>query len=309
MGKVDNFKTYESNMKTRSFKNLHSWGKTEQHTENELEATGHIIKGLKSKGTPHLDWINSKGYSISVEEGHYRNDELSNLGMDGVDYTFYLIPSWTKESYLPDQYYGGFYEEEATSFLQSIGLDINDLPIYGKSKNHTLYFGIDGGDINAELGEIFHNNTDEDFDPSKVVYKIEERELDYTECPLWGAKVPMRFNRFPSEGSEDFTMLCEYGLVMIRHQIGKLMLATGTKRYEDLERNLGQRSDIIAWEPQLLVNYLNKSDLHVTKNEDIIEASKTSYNLYKGHKLFYENHEVRDFRIPKSLVSQFLKEI
>ena len=312
MGKIDNFKTYESNMKTRSFKNLHSWGKTDHHEENELEATGHIIKELKSKGTPHLDWINSKGYSIHVEYGNYRNDDLNNLGMDGVDYTFYLVPSWTKELYLEDSYNDNLTEEEVTNFLNTIGLDINDMPIYGKSKSNILYFGIEGDNddsISAQLSEIIDWVKDERIELSKVVYKIEENEIDYGDCPLWGAKVPLRFNRFPSEGSEDHNALCEYGLILIRHQIRKLMLSTGSSRYEDLERNMGDRSDNIAWEPELIVNYLNKSDIHVTKNEDIINASKTSYNLYQGHKLFYENHVARNFKIPKSLVSQFLKEI
>lgn len=298
--KVNDFKTYK-------YKDMYKWGSTEQHIKSELDYTKDLIKKIKGEGTPQLDWINSKGYDIIIEEGATNKGYLDNLGMNGYDYTFYLVSSWTKESFL--EYISDYITEdkEFVNFMGLIGLDIDDLPIYGRKKSDNFIFEYDGDEYDGYgYQELVQISKEDGFDISKLGYGIKESDIEHSECPLWGAKVPMRFNMFPSEGSESYRIVCEYGLSMIRHQIGKLMLSTGVKRYEDLESKMPSEPDMIYSDTEFLINYLNRSNLHVSKNEDIEDASRTGYNLYKAYKLFYENHTERRFRIPKSLVSEFL---
>ena len=311
MGKVDKFKTFESEtMKTMRYKDMYQWGKrygVNDNSENETKATELIVKSMKSKGTPHLDWINNKGFSIDVRDGSTRNASgnltvLDHLGMAGLPYTFYLVPSWNKSSFIEYLLDECRVEEDDISKLMGIlNWDIDDLEIYGKPKNY--FYSFNGGyqleEVSEELlrGEEFKYTIDESSD------------IDIGDCPLWGALVPLRFNGgVPSEGSSDHNMLCEYGLIMIRNQINKLMLCTGSTKYDQLEQKMPSDRDIMSRDTNFLISYMNKSNVHISKNEDLEMAALTADHLYQASKLFHENHEKynRRFSIPKSLVSDFL---
>lgn len=312
--KIKDYKTFEE-LKFKNSKDMYNWSAiTPKHYGVEIEATNLLVKKLSGK-TPHLDWVHSEGFSVRVhkfDDNKRGNSKfLEHLGQKGVPYRFYLIPSWNKENFLEHLENDGMDEEEVSKTFSLLGIDdIDDLEIYGKSVETHYKIKIDNEEIDLNyILDLYEDNIDE-WGNFKIEVSIESLgDLDMMdECPFWGAKAPLRFNNIPGEGSNEYNVLCEYGLMMVRFEIGKLIQSGGYDSYYKLASG-GMSDDIIDRDTDMLIKYMNLSKVHISKNEDLRIAVEVSYNIYKGTKLFDENHKDRRYKIDMDLVSRFLKEV
>jgi hypothetical protein len=312
--KIQDYKTFEE-IKTKSFKNLYNWSaQTPEHHGVEIEASNIIVKKFDGK-TPLLDWLQNEGYGVRThrwDSGERGNPKLlDHLGQSGIPYKFYLMPVWNKVNFTED-FEGNFsdHDDDIVKFFELFERDFDDLDIYGRDITSKYEIKINGEKIEIYNFLDFHEENKEELDSFKIELSIVEEDGNddmIDECPHWGGKVPLRFNTQPSEGSTEYNTICEYGLIRIKSEIGKLIKAHGYTSYSNLARN-GYMDRLLERETDTLIKYMNLSNVHVTRNEEIKIASTVSENLRKGSKLFDENHSDRLHRIDVNLVSRFLKE-
>lgn len=310
--KIQDYKTFEE-LKFKTSKDIYNWsGKTPKHYGVEVEASNIIVS--KIKNTPSLNWLNDRGYGVVVVEGEKRKGTLDNIGQTGVPYTFFLIPSWNKEdyiNYIEDNF--GSDKDEISNIFNILNMDVDSLEIYGKPKSAEYNVRLNNEEIDFHYILDFYEENKENWDDVKIEVSLIDDGSDlsgnnFYDYPFWGAKVPLRFDSFPNEGSNKYNVLCEYGLTMVKWEISKYLKATDNNKYSELVRRSGFDNDIIYTDTDILIKYMNLSNVHVTKNEDIIIARGVGYNMYQGSKLFEQNHSNARFSVSPGFVSEFLKE-
>tara|TARA_R110000772_G_scaffold5341_3_gene19170 strand:+ start:3094 stop:4077 length:984 start_codon:yes stop_codon:yes gene_type:complete len=312
--KIQDYKTFEE-IKTKSFKNLHNWSaETPEHHGVELEATNILVN--KIKDTPSLNWLNERGYNIVVVDGEKRGGTLDNIGQTGVPYTFFLIPSWNKEDYIDhieDDW--GAIEEEVLNAFNILGMDIDNLDIYGSSKGSEYEIKLDGKEVEIwDVLKYYEENKERWDDVKKEISIVDGSDDDFRgsryndDYPFWGARVPLRFNRVPDKETKQYRIICEYGLTMLKWEISKYLKASGKDRYNDLCRHNPFDSDVIYRDDDAVVTYMNLSNVNITRNEDLKMACKAGDNMYQGGKLFEQNHQEARFKVSPEFVVRFMKE-
>ena len=278
-------------IKTKRFKDFkNSWSNKDNQTNLNI-ASDKISDMIKE--TPYLNWLEEKGYGVRFSKGQDFNDgaNYDTMGQQGALYTFYLYKQAT--------------DEIIRDYL------INN----GEIKNVDEVVEYFGDRIRKEIGD---NNFDSvDFEPFNV---DEEDNLIFDEkteikvysdsygedLPHWNAMVPLY------DSGKNHRKICEFGLFRARWELLKLIKITGSKGVRTLfdkisyfqEYHISGRSG----SDEQLVEYMNMSDVHMTKNEDLEKAIDTKYMLYKTHKLLDEiaTHD-NFFEIPIEILEEFVR--
>lgn len=285
---------------------------TDQY-KNQLEASKILINKLKGRKNENLSWVRSKGYDIEVTKAdNIHKGYLEGIGnMEGYAYTFYVVPSWTKESYfdlLESDYY--LSKDDILEIFDYFGKDVDNLEIYGSSNIYTFFIDYKGANSDEltpeEIIGFIKSNKEIENEEERENLRIEISEvndIDYEDCALWSAKVPIILNDY-SKGSEAYNIVCELGLLFAKYELVKFMKIFKCRYHE-----LGILDDVVFNRyTDELIEYLNLSGINITKNEDLELVRSTSYNLYKASKLFEENHDrYKKYALPKSLVNEFVK--
>lgn len=302
---VHNYRTFE-NLKTIDYKNIHDWsGRVSINRENEIRSSKLLIE--RTKDTPLLDWLNSKGYGVVGFEGLNREGSLDYLGQSGIPYTFYLIESWDRDSYVKYiEDHEGIGEDDLYKVFDLFDMDLDNLDIYGSSKSSKYEIKVDGSYI--DIYQIL-DHYDENWNNLKKEIRISDEEIDYSRSgifPFWASKVPLRFNSPPPSDSHAHRILCEIGLKCAQSEILKFIKIFKLNNYSDLIRRGSLDSNINRSDINHIIHFMNLSDVHMTKNEDLELAYNVYHNMYLGSKLFHENHENVKYELDPRLVDEFI---
>lgn len=303
MDKIKNYKQFESTFDKIKFSELNNW--RQKSKSNFTEASKIIVSRME---TPILQWINDRGYTIEIKKGEPRGGALKYLG-DGLPYTFYLKSSWTKEKFI---HYLEEGDVDPEQWANTLGFDLDDLEIYGTPQSTSYLITRDGegyGDLNVSMYNEDRYDDEEPWEDGviKVELEYDDNGDTFGDYPLWGAKVPLTFNVQPKKNSKEYDVLCEFGLFFLKVEIAKFIKIGNYSGYDDFikdnhiyDYNLGDNMEEV-------IEYMNLSNIHIKKNEDLpIAYGVLTNTLRQGSKLIEENHKQRKYKVPVSVVKDFL---
>tara|TARA_R110000772_G_scaffold2410_4_gene8543 strand:- start:31746 stop:32633 length:888 start_codon:yes stop_codon:yes gene_type:complete len=289
--KLYNYKTFESNnnLKLKNFKDMENWDSKDRDNH------GFSSSYNPNVNTPLSNWLAEKGYTLKVQQNEQMSTYLENLGQTGVPYTFHLLPMWNEELF-SDYLDNNGVEDDV---LEILDMDIKNLEIYGKPFNTEYQIKIDGKILEFDMVEDYYEENEDTWDDATIELSIvvnEDGEMDEEDCPLFSARVPIGYS------IQNEREICEMGLQVIKNELRKLNNATN-KLYSQYQWLF---DDLMTRETDMLIKYMNNSYVYMRQNEDLKIAQDTAYNLYKGSKLFHENHVERKYRISTWLVDEFV---
>jgi hypothetical protein len=273
-------------IKMKNFKDFKNSWSVKGNEENISKASDMVSDTIKH--TKLLDWIESKGYGVRYSYGQDFKDgaDYEKMGQMGYIYTFYLYKTAT--------------DEQIKEYLEGLGdfENVDEVVEYFGDKIRKELEGNFTGvsfepyELDSEGNLIFDENT-------KVV--IESDDID--EPIHWFGLVPL------NDSAINKRKICEFGLFRAQTELLKLIGSTRSIGFEDLSRNFSDLEYNISFgDPGIIINYMNLSNIHMKKNEDLELATQTQYMLYKTHKLINEISDGRTFfKIPTKIIEEFIR--
>lgn len=273
-----------STFKTKKFSDFKNSWSVKGNEDNISIASDMIAKKIKE--TKLLNWIESKGYGVTFNKGQDFKDgaDYEKMGQIGYIYTFYLHKTATDEQI--KEYLDGKFNN-VDEIVEYFGDEIRS-----KLDGNFSEVSFEPYELDDDRNLIFDENT-----------KIEVESDNVDEPPHWNAMVPL------NNSMGNFRKICEFGLYRAQTELLKLIKSTGSNSFDSLSNNLREFSEYnISTNPSHLIEYMNLSNIHVKKNEDIKLATDVQYMLYKTHKLIAEIDAGDNFfKIPSKLIEEFIR--